>query len=75
MKQRLAAAAQRCRSALSAGRRAVEETFGELEEIDSFPIINNNPPHFLFRLSDVCISFVFLIGEVRLNPAPGVMGH
>lgn len=33
-------------------------------EIDLSPIINNNPPHFLLRLSDVCISFGFLIGEV-----------
>lgn len=42
----------------------MEETVGELAETDSFPIINNNPPYFLLRLSDVCISFVFLIGEV-----------
>lgn len=56
-------------------RRAVEETFRELVQRDSFPIINNNPPHFLFRLSDVCISFVFLIGEVWLNPAPSVIWH
>lgn len=63
------------RSVLSVERSAVEETFRESVEMDSFPIINNNPAHFLFRLSDVCISFVFLIGEVWLNPAPSVMWH
>lgn len=45
-----------------------------LVQIVPFPITNNNP-HFLFRLSDVCISIVFLIGKVWLNPAPGVIWH
>lgn len=35
-----------------------------LVQIVPFPITNNNPSHFLFRLSDVCISIVFLIGKV-----------
>lgn len=51
-------------------RRAVEETFGELVRRDSFPIINNNPPHFLFRLSDVCISFVFFNWRSLIKPSP-----
>lgn len=64
-----------CWSVLSVERRAVQETLTELAEIDPSPIINNNPPQFLLRLSDVCISFVFLIGEVWLNPAPSVIWH
>lgn len=51
-------------------RRAVEETFRELVRRDSFPIINNNPPHFLFRLSDVCISFVFFNWRSLIKPSP-----
>lgn len=47
-----------------------------LVQADPFPITNNNP-HFIFS-SDFqmfAYHFVFLIGKVWLNPAPGVIWH